>query len=129
MTRSIILMFMVIAFSAITSFAQGGGKAEPGRVKFQKGKTMTTLTGSLSGDQEQEFVFGARKGQKVYVTNSDSLRFAYRVFNDEVSYKSVDLAVPTMEFVVPATGDYMLFVRRANSSPRKARFSITLAIK
>lgn len=125
-------LFGVIALFAVTAisiFAQNGGKAEPGRVKFAKGKSQTVLTGTLSGDQEQEFVFGARKGQTVYITNPDSMRFAYRLFNDTVSEDSTDLAEPTMEFVVPETGDYMLFVRRANATPRTAKFSITLAIQ
>lgn len=123
---------MLITFFAIAAgavFAQGGGKAEPGRIKFAKGKSSTTLTGTLSGDEEQEFVFGARKGQTVYVTNSDSANFAYRLFNDDVSQESTDLATPTMEFVVPATGDYMLFVRRSSTRPRTAKFSISFTIK
>ena len=126
---SFLLFIAFFAFAGVSAFAQGGGKAEPGRVKFAKGKTSTVLTGKLSGDQEQEFVFGARKGQTVYVTNPDSMRFSYRVFNDNASYESVDLAEPTLEFVVPEKGDYMIFVKRANASPRTARFSITLAIK
>ena len=124
---SLLGVVALFAVTAISLFAQNGGKAEPGRVKFAKGKSQTVLTGTLSGDQEQEFVFGARQGQTVYITNPDSLRFAYRLFNDSVSNDSTDLAEPTMEFVVPETGDYMLFVRRANTSPRSAKFSITLA--
>ncbi|MBK7392320.1 MAG: hypothetical protein IPI64_03335 [Chloracidobacterium sp.] len=126
-----ISFLVVIAFFAlaVSSFAQGGGKAEPGRVKFAKGKSSTVLTGRLSGDQEQEFIFGARQGQTVYITNPDSVKFAYKLFNDDVSNDSTDLAVPTMKFVVPETGDYMLFVRRANNTPKSAKFSITLAIQ
>lgn len=126
---SLLGVIALFAVTAISMFAQNGGKAEPGRVKFARGKSQTVLTGTLSGDQEQEFVFGARQGQTVYITNPDSLRFAYRLFNDSVSNDSTDLAEPTMEFVVPETGDYMLFVRRANTSPRSAKFSITLAIQ
>lgn len=126
--RSIMLVAAFLALAG-AAFAQNGGKAEPGRVKFAKGKSMTTLSATLSGDQEQEYVFGARKGQKVYITNSDSYRFSYRVFNDDVNYESTELAVPTLEFVVPSTGDYMLVVKKASASPRTARFSITLAIK
>ncbi|MBK6750944.1 MAG: hypothetical protein IPG67_13320 [Acidobacteria bacterium] len=126
---SFLLAITFFAFAAVSTFAQGGGKAEPGRVKFAKGKTSTVLTGTLSGDQEQEFVFGARKGQTIYITNPDSVRFAYRLFNDEESSESTDLAEPTMVFLVPETGDYMLFVRRADSAKRAAKFSITLAIE
>lgn len=126
---SILLVIAFFAFAAISTFAQNGGKAEPGRVKFAIGKKSTTLTGTLSGDQEQELVFGAKKGQKVYITNSDSDKFAYRVFNDDISYESTDLAEPTLEFTVPETGDYMIFVRRSNPRPKVAKFSITLAIR
>lgn len=129
MKRSSILLVVAFFALAVSAFAQNGGKAEPGRVKFAKGKSMTTLSATLSGDQEQEYVFGARRGQKVYITNSDSYRFSYRVFNDEVNYESTELAVPTLEFVVPSTGDYMLFVKKASASPRTAKFSITLAIR
>ncbi len=126
---SFLLVLTFFAFATVSTFAQYGGKAEPGRVKFAKGKSSAVLTGTLSGDQEQEFVFGARKGQTVYITNPDSVKFSYRLFNDDVSNDSTDLAVPTMEFLVPETGDYMLFVRRADSSKRAAKFSITLAIE
>ena len=126
---SLLGVIALFAVTAISMFAQNGGKAEPGRVKFARGKSQTVLTGTLSGDQDQEFVFGARQGQTVYITNPDSLRFAYRLVTDSVSNDSTDLAEPTMEFVVPETGDYMLFVRRANTSPRSAKFSITLAIQ
>lgn len=120
----------IILFGFAAGFIFAEGKAEPNRVRFAKGKSSTVLKGTLSGDLEQEFVFGAKKGQKVYITNSDSDKFAYRLFNENgVSKESTELAEPTMEFTVPKTGDYMLFVRRANKKPKSAKFSITLAIE
>lgn len=124
---SFIFVVAFFAFVSVSTFAQGG-KAEPGRIKFAKGKSMTTLFGTLKGDEEHEFIFGAKKGQTVYITNSDSNNFAYHLFNDAVSNESTDLVEPTMEFVVPETGDYNLFVRRVNTTPRSAKFSITFAI-
>jgi hypothetical protein len=65
----------------------------------------------------------------VYITNSDSDKFAYRLLTEDgVNKDSTELAEPTMEFVIPKTGDYMLFVRRANKKPKTAKFSITIAI-
>ncbi|MFM9905804.1 MAG: hypothetical protein ACKVQJ_14670 [Pyrinomonadaceae bacterium] len=124
---------LVIAFFAlaVSSFAQGG-KAEPNRIKFAKGKSSTVVTGRLKGDEQYEFVFGAKKGQTVYVTNPDSDKFSYRVFSqdiEDVNYESTDLAEPTLEFVVPETGDYMIFVKRNATSNVAKKFSITLAIK
>lgn len=126
--------FTFLSFIILFGFAAGlifaEGKAEPNRVRFAKGKSSTVLKGTLSGDLEQEFVFGAKKGQTVYITNSDSDKFAYRLFNENgVNKESTELAEPTMEFTVPKTGDYMLFVRRANKKPKSAKFSITLAIE
>lgn len=127
---SFLLIIAFFAFAAVSTFAQGGGKAEPGRIKFAKGKSSKVLIGTLSGDQEQEFIFGAKKGQTVYITNPDSIKFSYRLFNEgDVNNDSTDLAVPTMEFIVPETGDYMLFIRRASTKPKSARFSISFAIQ
>ena len=128
---SFLLVIAFFAFAA-SAFAQGGGKAEPGRIKFAKGKSSTVITGSLKGDSQYEFVFGARKGQTVYVTNPDSDTFSYSVFSqdiEDVNYESTDLAEPTLEFVVPETGDYMIFVKRNATSNVAKKFSITLAIK
>lgn len=128
---SFLLVIAFFAFAAVSTFAQGG-KAEPNRIKFAKGKSSTVITGSLAGDSQYEFVFGARKGQTVYVTNPDSNNFSYSVFsqdNEDVNYESTDLAEPTLEFEVPETGDYMIFVKRNATSRVAKKFSITLAIK
>src|SRR5688500_19210478 len=45
--------------------AQHGGKAEPNRIKFAAGRSTATLTGTLSNNQEMEYIFGARSGQTV----------------------------------------------------------------
>lgn len=132
--RKISFAFAValFVFAAVATFAQDGGKAEPNRIKFAKGKSSTVVTGSLKGDSQYEFVFGATKGQTVYVTNPDSANFSYSVFSqdiEDVNYESTDLAVPTLEFVVPETGDYMMFVKRNATSRIAKKFSITLAIK
>lgn len=129
---SFLLVFAFLAFSAVTVSAQNGGKAEPNRIKFAKGKSSTVVTGSLKGDEQMEFVFGARAGQTVYITNPDSDTFAYsvvRLDDENVSYESTDLAEPTLEFEVTETGDYMFFVKRNATSRVAKKFAITLAIK
>lgn len=66
------------------------------------------------------------------MTNPDSDTFSYSVFSqdiEDVNYESTDLAEPTLEFVVPETGDYMIFVKRNATSNVARKFSITLAIR
>jgi hypothetical protein len=124
------MLFLTILFSLTVGFIYAEGKAEPNRIKFAKKKSMIDLKGTLSGDEEQEYVFGAKKGQTVYITNSDSDKFAYRLFSEDgVNKESTELSEPTMEFKVPKTGDYMLFVRKTSKKPKKVKFMITLAIQ
>jgi hypothetical protein len=129
MRSFLIFLVIFVACGAITAFAQGGGKAEPNRIEFTKGKSSATLTGSLSRDQEMEYVFGAVKGQTVTITNSRTSLFDFRVFSQEFNFETEFDSSPKLSFVVPETGDYMFFVRKKATQPRTARFSLTLSIK
>ena len=126
---SFLLVIAFFACAAVSTFAQGGGKAEPKEIKFAKGKSSAALSGSLKGDEEMEYSFGAKQGQKVTVTNTTSSLFSFRIFNDDVGYNSADVAKRTFTFEVPETGDFMLFVKRKAVSRKSAKYSISLAIK
>jgi len=129
--RSILLFLVIIfALSVSVSFAQGGGKAEPNRIKFAAGKSSAILTGSLSNGQEMEYIFGARKGQTVMIKNSKKSLFDFRVFSDEFDFETEFESSATLTFEIPETGDYMFFVRKKQvKKPRTAWFSLTLTIK
>jgi hypothetical protein len=120
-----------ICFVAVTaSFGQHGGKAEPKRIQFAAGTSSKTLIGSLSNGQEMEFVFAARKGQTVKISNPRTSLFDFRVFNEEFDFETEFESSPTLTFEVPETGEYLFFVRKKQvDRPRTARFSITLAVR
>lgn len=117
------------AFAAVSAFGQGGGKAEANVIKFAKGKSSAVIAGTLAGDEEAEYVFGARKGQIVKILNPKSDVFSFRVFNTDVDYNSDDVTDDEFEFEVPETGNYMLFVKISNDRPQPAKYSLTLSIK
>lgn len=126
------LLFLIIFFAigSVALFAQNGGKAESMRIKFAKGRSGVTLTGSLSTDQEMEYVFAASKGQTVTITNSKTSLFDFRVFREEADFETEFDSSPTLTFEIPETGDYQFFVRKKRvKTPKTARFSLTLAIK
>ncbi|MBK8465414.1 MAG: hypothetical protein IPL32_06245 [Chloracidobacterium sp.] len=126
------LFFLLIFFAleADLSFAQNGGKAEPLRIEFAKGRTSAVLTRSLSNDQQMEYVFGASKGQTVTIKNTKTSLFDFKVFSEENFSEGDFDSSPTYTFVIPETGDYNLFIRKKRvKSPRTASFSITLSIK
>lgn len=121
--------FFIFTFGVGLAFAQGG-KAEPNRIEFARGASSKTLTGTLSADQEMEYVFGATQGQTVTIKNTKTSLFDFRVFNDGAMSEGDFDSSPSYTFTVPETGDYMLFVRKKRvAKPRTARFSIVLAIK
>lgn len=124
------LILILCLAGVVPALAQGGGKAEPKRIQFAAGKSSATLTGSLSNDQEMDFVFGARKGQTVTIKNSNHNLFDFRVFSEE-NFPDGDFdSSPSYTFEIPETGDYLFFVRKKRvKTPKTARFSITLAIK
>lgn len=130
MRSFLIFPMILLAFGASAAFAQQGGKAEPNRIEFAAGKSSATLTGRLSNDQEMEYVFGASKGQKVTIRNSNKNIFDFRVFSEEFNFETEFESSPTLTFEIPETGDYNFFVRKKMvKTPRTARFSLTLSIK
>jgi hypothetical protein len=123
------LLCVLCFFAANSAFAQGG-KAEPKRIQFVTGKSSTSLTGSLSNGQEMEYVFAASIGQIVTVKNARKSLFDFKVFSEENFPEGDFDSSASYTFEIPETGDYMLFVRKKQvSSPRTARFSLTLIIK
>ena len=130
MRSSLFFLLIFFALGATEAFAQNGGKAEPLRIEFAKGKTSTVLTRSLSNDQQMQYIFGANKGQTVTIKNTKTSLFDFKVFSEE-SFPEGDFdSSPTYTFVIPETGDYYLFVRKKRvKAPRTASFSIALTIK
>ncbi len=128
--KAALILIGVIAFGAFHHTAAQGGKAEPYRIQFKPGKTAATVSGSLSNGQEMDFVFAARKGQSVKITNSRTSLFDFRVFNQELDFETEFESSPTLTFEIPETGDYLFFVRKKQvRSPRTAKFSLTISIK
>ena len=128
MIRSVVVLGILLI--GLANILAQGGKAEPKRIEFSPGKSGITLIHRLSNGSEMEYVFAARKGQRVTIKNSTASLFDFRVFNNEFDFETEFESSPTLTFEIPETGDYLLFVRKKMvAKPRIARFSITLAIK
>jgi hypothetical protein len=125
---SFLLVFAVFAIATVSTFAQGGN-ADPARIKFARGRSSTVLTGTLRRDQQQEYVFAAKKGQTVTITNSRPTRFSFSVLQLEIDFKKEDIAKPSFKFEIPETGDYLLYVKKTTASSSAANYSVNVAIK
>ena len=104
----------------ISALAAQGGKAEPIRIQFQPGRDSATVNGTLRGDAQSEYVFGARKGQRLTITPSalpaGSLVVTVRASNG----MELPLHVHSenrMSMVLPSDGEYEMWVRRSTATP------------
>ena len=128
--KKLLLIAIISLTVATAAFAQHGGKAEPNRINFAPGHTSTVLSSTLGRDEEMEYVFSAKKGQKVTITNPSISLFDVRIFSEENSVETEFDSSRTFSLTLPADGHYNLFVRKKQvKTPSRARFSITLAIK
>jgi len=126
----IMFALLLVLLASTESFAQHGGKAEPKRIEFAKGRSSIILSESLSNGSEMEYVFAARKGQHITVTNPSTSLFDFRIFSDENDMETEFDSSRKYTFEIPATGDYQFFVRKKMvRSPRTARFRITFEIR
>lgn len=124
----LLLSIAICLLTLVPALAQGGGKAEPNRIQFAKGSSSKVLSSSLSTGTQMEYVFGAKAGQTVTVTNPSKL-FDFKIFSGENFDEGDFDSSRTYTFEVRADGDYYFFVRKKVGKPTRATYRITFSIK
>jgi hypothetical protein len=111
--------------------AQCGGKAEPSRIEFKRGTHSSTLKGKLRGDEQAEYVLGARKGQRVTVNVAalPANAIAFELLTPLGEAFELTSNGNTWTGDLPETGDYMLYVRMAGTKTPRASYTLSLSIK
>jgi hypothetical protein len=123
------LVFVVLVGSQ--ALAQGGGKAEPLRIEF-KHRSTATISDKISGTQEAEYVFMARKGQRLTIKLT-SVPTRSAVF-DLKAPENADLGLEydanyNYNGTLPKTGDYLIIVVRPTTSPGTASYKFTVTVR
>ena len=124
------MLFVLCAGSVL--FAQGGGKAEPNRIEFKRGATSTTISGTVRGDEQAEYLLSAKKGQRLLV-KLKSVPVKSSVFqllgpdNDtlELEYD----ANYDYSGMLSKTGDYFITVRRPTEAKGTSRYKLTVTVR
>ena len=122
-------LFFFVLLAANNVLAQGGGKAEPNRIKFPPGANTTTVSGTVRNDQQTEYVLAAKKGQyavfHITSTPTQSCVFELHGPNNEV------LASDTLYYGVTlqANGDYLIFVSRSAGPPGRSTYKLKVEVK
>src|SRR3954465_15264859 len=124
------LRFLVPLCIFITASAQNGGKAEPRRIEFARGSNSATVHDYIRGDEEAEYVFAARQGQKLDVTVSSFAQKAIlRLVPADASNSKFNIQGPKWSGAAPATGDYWLTVVAAHAKSKRINYTLRLTIK
>jgi hypothetical protein len=129
MKGTAVAMLVLPAPSAV--LAQGG-KAEPLRISFKHGAYSTTISESVRGDEEAEYVLAAKQGQRLIVKltsvpdkssvfellseGNDTLELMHDV---DVNYSGV----------LPKTGDYFITVKRSTEAKGVSRYRLTVGVR
>jgi hypothetical protein len=122
---------LIVAAYSIAG-AQHGGKAEPLRIEFKRGANSTTISDTISGTVQAEYVLAAKKGQRLTI-HLTSVPKKSSVF-DLKAPENADLGLEydaNYDFsgVLPVTGDYLIIVVRPTSSPGKSTYKLVITVK
>jgi len=123
---------MVLVCAARPAFAQHGGKAEPNRIEFKRGAMSTTISGTVRGSEEAEYVLAAKKGQKltIRITSVPARSAGFDLHGpDEVDLGLESDTNLNVSVTVPKTGDYMITVVKLTDLVRTSRYQLTVSVR
>lgn len=130
MKTKLTIIIAILLLCVASVFAQ---KAEPNRIKLTKGKSSATVSGTLSNNDEMDYVFGANAGQKItlkVISTPKGGFFDFRIMGDGFELETEYDSYTNYSFIAPQTGDYLVYVRkRPTEITKTAKFFLTLSIK
>jgi hypothetical protein len=123
-------LLILVACSAV--MAQGGGKAEPNRIEFKRGTSSTTISGTVRGDEQAEYVIGARKGQRLVIklTSVPAKSSVFQLLGPDNDTLGLEFDSNwNYSGTLPKTGDYFITVARPTESKGTSRYKMTVSIQ
>jgi len=124
------LRFFIPLCIFITASAQNGGKAEPRRIEFARGTNSATFQDHIRGDEEAEYVFAARQGQKLdVIVSSPAQKAIFRLVPADGGNSEFNIQGSKWSGAAPATGDYWLTVVAAHPNSKRINYTLRLTIK
>jgi hypothetical protein len=125
-----IAALILILIACAAAFAQGG-KAEPNRIEFKRGTTSTIINGVVRGDEEAEYVLGAKKGQRLIIklTSVPVKSSVFQLLGEDNDTLGLEYdANFNYSGVLPKTGDYFITVTRPTKAKGTSRFRLRITV-
>ena len=134
MKSKIIVSIAALLLCFGNAFGQNGGKAEPNRITFAKGKSSATVSGKVKGDEQAEYVFSAKEGQIIHVKITSVPKgkvTSFRILNpnEEATFYTKYEENYQYAFPAPYSGDYVIWVSlQPDTKVKSAKYNLTLTI-
>jgi hypothetical protein len=122
----------LVGRASATASAQHGGKAEPKRIQFKLGASSASVTDSVRGSEEAEYVVEARAGQTIYLKVESTPR------NSAVASKLIEEGGRVIPLTsegpgrwsvrLDETSDYVITVTKKHSDRTVTRYKLKVRI-
>jgi hypothetical protein len=125
-------VLLVTLLASTAAIAQRGGKAEPNRIEFKRGTHSTTISGTVRGDQQAEYVLAAKKGQRLVIklTSVPVKSSVFQLLGEDNDTLGLEYdANYDYSGVLPKTGDYFITVSRATQTKGLSSFKLTVTVR
>lgn len=123
---------LLVLAACSAAMAQGGGKAEPNRIEFKRGTSSTTISGTVRGDEQAEYVLGAKKGQKLVIklTSVPAKSSVFQLLGENNDTLGLEYdANFDYSGILTKTGDYFITVRRPTESKGTSRYRLMVTVR
>lgn len=123
---------LLVPIACSFAVAQRGGKAEPNRIEFKRGTHSTTISGTVRGDEQAEYVVSAKKGQRLVIklTSAPLKSSVFQILGEENDTLGLEYeANYDYSGVLPKTGDYFISVRRPTQAKGTSRYRLTVTVR
>jgi hypothetical protein len=123
---------LLILLACSAALAQGGGKAEPNRIEFKPGTNTATLSGTVRGEEEAEYVLAAKKGQRLIIklTSTPVKSSVFQLLGEDNDTLGLEYdANFDYSGVPPKTGDYFISVKRPTAAKGTSRYKLTVTVR
>ncbi|HMJ24651.1 MAG TPA: hypothetical protein VK475_02445 [Pyrinomonadaceae bacterium] len=127
----VIPLSVLIVIACSIAVAQGGGKAEPGRIEFKRGATSTIISGVVRGGEQAEYVLAAKKGQRLTIrlTSVPVKSSVFQLLGENNDTLGLEYdANFDYSGVVRGTGDYFITIRRPTEARGTSRYKLTVTV-
>ena len=108
------------------------GKAEPNRIEFKRGTNSTTISDTVRGDEQAEYVLGAKKGQRLIIklTSVPVKSSVFQLLGPDNDTLGLEYdANYNYSGTLPKTGDYFITVARPTGSKGTSRYKLTVSVR